>query len=186
VWEGVVATGRYVALLRGINVSGKNMLPMKELAAMFTAAGCSEVETYIQSGNVVFTAGGRVVKRLCAEITKRIEERFGHRVPVVLRSAAQMGMVVRENPFLKAGGAVELMHVYFLADAPGTEIVVGLDAGRSPGDRFEVVGGEIYLELGNGMGKSKLTNAYFDSKLKTVSTARNWRTVLKLVEMLGS
>jgi uncharacterized protein (DUF1697 family) len=184
--EGVVATGRYVALLRGINVSGKNMLPMKELAAMFTAAGCSQVETYIQSGNVVFSAGTRVVKGLDARISKMMEEGFGWKVPVVLRSAAQMGMVVRENPFLKTGSAVELMHVYFLAEAPGSEMVVELDAGRSPGDRFEVVGGEIYLELGNGMGKSKLTNAYFDSKLKTVSTARNWRTVLKLVEMLGS
>jgi uncharacterized protein (DUF1697 family) len=181
-----MATGRYVALLRGINVSGKNMLPMKELAAMFVAAGCSEVETYIQSGNVVFSAGAGVVKGLDAKISKMIEARFGWKVPVVIRSAAQMGMVVRENPFLKAGSAVELMHVYFLAEAPGSEMVVGLDAGRSPGDRFEVVGGEIYLELGNGMGKSKLTNAYFDSKLKTVSTARNWRTVLKLMEMLGS
>jgi uncharacterized protein (DUF1697 family) len=181
-----VATGRYAALLRGINVSGKNMLPMKELAAMFVAAGCSKVETYIQSGNVVFSAGAGVVKGLDTRISKMIEEGFGHRVPVVIRSAAQMGMVVRENPFLKAGGAVELMHVYFLAAAPGSEMVAGLDAGRSPGDRFEVVGGEIYLELGNGMGKSKLTNAYFDSKLKTVSTARNWRTVLKLVEMLES
>ena len=181
-----MATGRYAALLRGINVSGKNMLPMKELAAMFVAAGCSEVETYIQSGNVVFSAAAGVVKGLDTRISKMIEEGFGWKVPVVIRSAAQMGMVVRENPFLKAGGAVELMHVYFLAAAPGPEMVVGLDAGRSAGDRFEVVGGEIYLELGNGMGKSKLTNAYFDSKLKTVSTARNWRTVLKLVEMLGS
>lgn len=179
-----MASGRYVALLRGINVSGKNMLPMKELAAMFAAAGCSGVETYIQSGNVVFSAGAGVVKGLEVQITKRIEERFGHRVPVMLRSAAQMEMVVRENPFLNAGSALELMYVYFLAGAPGAEMVAGLDAERSPGDRFAVVGGEIYLELGNGMGKSKLTNAYFDSKLKTVSTARNWRTVLKLVEML--
>lgn len=181
-----MALGRYVALLRGINVGGKNMLPMKELAAMFVAAGCSEVETYIQSGNVVFSASAGVTKGLDAKITKRIEEKFGWRVPVVMRSAAQMKMVVMENPFLKTGSEVELMYVYFLGAAPGVEMVAGLDAGRSPGDRFEVVGGEIYLELGNGMGNSKLTNAYFDSKLKTVSTARNWRTVLKLAEMAGA
>src|SRR5579859_2072749 len=160
------------------------MLPMKELAAMFAAAGCSEVETYIQSGNVVFSAGAGVVKGLDARSTKGIAEGFGYKVPVVLRSGAQMGAVARANPFLKADDAVDLLHVYFLAEEPEREAVRGLDAGRSPGDRFEVVGGDIYLELGNGMGKTKLTNAYFDSKLKTVSTARNWRTVLKLLEML--
>ncbi|MCU1318566.1 MAG: hypothetical protein JWP98_84, partial [Edaphobacter sp.] len=76
-------------------------------------------------------------------------------------------------------------HVYFLAGMPTAGDVAGLDAGRSAPDAFAVIGREIYLQLPNGMGRTKLTNAYFDSKLKTVSTARNWRTVLKLVEMVG-
>jgi uncharacterized protein (DUF1697 family) len=176
------ASSRYVALLRGINVGGKNMLPMKDLAAMFVGAGCGDVATYIQSGNVVFSAVDKVVAGLSGMIAKQVEERFGMRVPIVLRSAAEIGAVIRRNPFLKAE---EMLHVCFLADQPGKDLVEGLDAGRSAPDVFAVVGREIYMQLANGVSGTKLTNAYFDSKLKTVSTMRNWRTVLKLAEMLS-
>ena len=175
---------RYVALLRGINVGGKNMLPMKQLAMIFEAAGCSDVETYIQSGNVVFKAEARIMRGLAAALFSQIEEQFGCKVPVVLRSVTELRAAVDNNPFLIAGSPAELLHVCFLADLPAAGLVAGLDAQRSPGDRFSVVGREIYMELPNGVGRTKLTNAYFDSKLKTVSTLRNWRTVLKLMEML--
>jgi uncharacterized protein (DUF1697 family) len=178
-------SSRHVALLRGINVGGKNMLPMKELAAMFAKAGCADVTTYIQSGNVVFCAEDKVVEGLGAGIAKQVEARFGIRVPVVLRAAAEIDAVLRANPFLKAGASEETLHVCFLADRPGKDLVAGLDAGRSTPDAFAVVGREIYMQLVNGMARTKLTNAYFDSKLKTVSTMRNWRTVLKLAEMLA-
>jgi uncharacterized protein (DUF1697 family) len=178
-------SSRHVALLRGINVGGKNMLPMKELAAMFAKAGCADVTTYIQSGNVVFCAEDKVVEGLGAGIAEQVEARFGIRVPVVLRAAAEIDAVLRANPFLKAGPSEETLHVCFLADRPGKDLVAGLDAGRSTPDAFAVVGREIYMQLVNGMARTKLTNAYFDSKLKTVSTMRNWRTVLKLAEMLA-
>jgi uncharacterized protein (DUF1697 family) len=179
------ASSRHVALLRGINVGGKNMLPMKELVSMFIKAGCADVTTYIQSGNVVFCAEDKVVEGLSAGIAKQVETRFGLRVPVVLRTAAEMDTVIRANPLVKAGVNEEMLHVSFLADSPGRDLVAGLDAGRSKPDVFAVVGREIYMQLVNGVSGTKLTNAYFDSKLKTVSTMRNWRTVLKLVEMLA-
>ena len=180
-----MSEARYVALLRGINVGGKNLLPMQALAAMFVAAGCSEVVTYIQSGNVVFSASAKVKKALATAISKQIEADFGLRVPIVLRSTAEMIAVAEGNPFLLQGFVVETLYVSFLQEMPSGAALAGLDAQRSPGDQFEVVGGEIYMQLGNGAGNTKLTNAYFDSKLKTVSTSRNWRTVLKLVEMLA-
>jgi uncharacterized protein (DUF1697 family) len=176
---------RHVALLRGINVGGKNMLPMKELAGIFATAGCTDVMTYIQSGNVVFCAEGKVAKGLSEAITTQVEKQFGLKVPVVLRSTAEMGAVIRGNPFLKAGAAEEMMHVLFLADNPSADLVAGLDAERSAPDDFVVVGRDIYMKLVTGAAKTKLTNAYFDSKLKTVSTMRNWRTVLKLAEMMA-
>jgi len=179
------ASSKHVALLRGINVGGKNMLPMKELAVMFAKAGCSDVVTYIQSGNVVFCADDKVAAGLGAAIAKQVEARFGLRVPLVLRTAAEIDVVIRANPFLKAGASEEMLHVCFLADRPGKEFIAGLDAGRSTPDAFAVVGREIYMQLVNGVSGTKLTNAYFDSKLKTVSTMRNWRTVLKLAEMLA-
>jgi uncharacterized protein (DUF1697 family) len=177
-------TPRYVALLRGINVGGKNMLPMRELAGMFAAAGCEEVATYIQSGNVVFCAEEKLAKGLDEQIAQQVEERFGIKVPVVLRTAAELDVVIQGNPFLKAGAAKETLHVAFLADLPEVSLVSGLDAGRSTPDEFVVVGREIYMKLVNGVSGTKLSNAYFDSKLKTVSTIRNWRTVLKLAEMM--
>jgi uncharacterized protein (DUF1697 family) len=176
----------HVALLRGINVGGKNILPMKELSRIFVEAGCSNVQTYIQSGNVVFSAPARLVARLPKLIEAQIAKLFSLRVPIVLRSAAQLGEVANNNPYLAAGAPEEMLHVVFLADMPSREAVAGLDSERSPGDSFVVRGQELYLKLPNGAGKSKLTNAYFDSRLKTVSTGRNWRTVLKLLEMSTS
>src|ERR1700722_2365213 len=183
--KGAKISLRHVALLRGINVGGKNMLPMKELAGMFVAAGCRDVTTYIQSGNVVFTADAKVVAGLGSLIAARVKERFGLRVPVVLRTAAEINAVISGNPFLKAGEGEEMLHVCFLADEPGKDLVAGLDAGRSAPDSFAVVGREIYMRLVNGAGLTRLTNAYFDSKLKTVSTMRNWRAVLEVAELLG-
>jgi uncharacterized protein (DUF1697 family) len=173
---------RHVALLRGINVGGKNMLPMKVLAEMFATFGCTDVATYIQSGNVVFCAGDKIAAGLNAVITKQVEKQFGLKVPVVIRSAAELDAVIRGNPF---GSAEEMLHVLFLADRPRADLVAGLDPVRSAPDEYVVKGRDIYAKLVTGAAKTKLTNAYFDSKLKTVSTMRNWRTVLKLAEMMA-
>ncbi|MDB5305566.1 MAG: hypothetical protein JWM97_3115 [Phycisphaerales bacterium] len=173
----------YVALLRGINVGGKNMLPMTDLAKIFAEAGCARVRPYIQSGNVVFVAKPACAKRVGELVSMGIGKRFGFNPVVVIRTADELAKVAATNPFLASGADVETLHVAFLADAPNQSRVELLDPQRSPGDLFTVLGREIYLSFPNGVGKSRLTNAYFDSKLATTSTVRNWRTVLKLVEM---
>jgi len=173
----------HVAFLRGINVGGKNVVPMKELAAIFTDAGCGAVRTYIQSGNVVFRATAALAKKLPSLVAARVEERAGCKPPVVLRTREELERIVAGNPFLPRRPAEEL-HVYFLADRPAAAAVAALDSRRSPPDEFIARAGEIYLWLPNGMGRTKLTNAYFDSKLATVSTARNWRTTTTLLELL--
>lgn len=171
---------KYAVLLRGINVGGKNKLPMRELAELFGAAGCRNVETYIQSGNVVFEAPASVAKRAPQAVGEAIEKRFGYRVPLILRSGTELAKITAGNPFLRQGVAEKELHVYFLADQPAA---AELDAKRSAPDEFILSGREIYLRLPNGMGQSKLTNAYFDSKLKTVCTARNWATVRHLTAL---
>jgi uncharacterized protein (DUF1697 family) len=173
----------YVALLRGINVGGKNALPMQDLAKMFGDAGCTNVCTYIQSGNVIFDAPASVAK-VANTITANIEKRFGYRIPVILRTSQQLLKTISDNPFLAAGMDAKALHVYFLADSPKAAAIAGLDPGRSAPDAFHVRGQEIYLHLPNGMARTKLTNAYFDSKLSTICTARNWATVLKLAAMM--
>lgn len=151
---------------------------------MFVAAGCTGVRTFIQSGNVVFSAPPAVVQKLPDQIAKAIEKRFGYRVPVIVRTSDELARAIRDNPFLKAGADEKPLHIYFLADLPGAAAIAGLDPNRSAPDVFHVRGREIYLHLPNGMARTKLTNAYFDSKLSTVSTARNWATVRKLFGMM--
>jgi len=173
----------YVALLRAINLGPKNKVPMAELTKIFAAARCSDVRTYIQSGNVVFCASPTIASALRGDLQRRIRKQFDLEVPVVLRTVDEMKAVLRENPYAKRSGMENSTGVMFLADLPAPERVKSLDPKRSPGEEYVVKGREIYLWLPNGFGRSKLSNAYFDSKLTTVSTARNWRTVLKLTEM---
>ena len=176
----------YVALLRGINVGGKHTLPMKDLAQIAGDCKCSEVRTYIQSGNVVFAASPAASRNLPRLIDQKIEERFGFSAPVILRTREELARVVRGNPFLKAGLPERALHVYFLADLPSASAVKSLDANRSIPDEFRVVGREIYLHVPNGMGRTKLTSTYFDSKLSTICTARNWATINTLLQMMSS
>ena len=177
------STGTRVALLRGINVGGRNKLPMKELAAMFADVGCSDVRTYIQSGNVVFQLGPATGEDVPALISESILSRFGYQVPVVTRTAVELREVVEANPFVQAGAEADKLHVMFLAGVPDAGDVQGLAPDRSPGDEFAVLGREVYLHCPNGFASTKLTNAYFESKLSTTSTTRNWRTVLRLLDM---
>jgi uncharacterized protein (DUF1697 family) len=176
----------HVALLRGVNVGGKNKLPMKELAGMFIDAGCDGVQTYIQSGNVIFRAESRIVEKLPAVIADQIANRFGYRIPIVLRTTEEMRAVVSRNPFIAAGAREDFLHVLFLAGEPDSDRISHLDAQRSPPDLFTVSGRDVYLYLPNGAGRTKLTNNYFDTKLDTISTGRNWRTVVKLIEVMNA
>lgn len=175
-----------IALLRGVNVGGKNKLPMKELAAVLVAAGCEKVVTYIQSGNIVCSVPAALGKNLAALIERVIQEHFGLRVPVVLRTAAELKALIARNPFVQPGADPDLLHVGFLAQVPSASQVATLDPHRSPPDEFVVVGREIYFRFPAGLSRTKLTNAYFDAKLATVSTVRNWRTVHKLLELSGA
>ena len=174
---------RHVALLRGINVGGKNKLPMTTLAELFRREGAGEVTTFIQSGNVLFDAPRPRAAAIGACVARRLDEELALRVPIVLRSAAELAAVAAGNPFVGAGAAADELHVMFLAAAPTPAQARALDPSRSPGDELALVGRDLYLRLPNGVGRSKLTNAYVDKTLGTVSTARNWRTVLKLAEL---
>ena len=187
-WEldaGSGTSGVYIALLRAINVGGTKKLLMAELRAMFEAAGCADVRTYIQSGNVVFRAEPVLAARIPELIEAEIAETKGFQVPVVTRTAAELDAVVSGNPFLAAGAEPTKLHVGFLAEAPSATRIANLDPDRSPPDAFEVRGREVYLHFPNGTARSKLTVDYFDRTLGTTITIRNWRTVGKLLDLAG-
>ena len=180
-----MSDGIHVALLRAINVGGTKKLLMADLRAMFEAAGCTDVRTYIQSGNVVFRAEAPLAERIPALVEAKIAATKGFEVPVVTRSAAELDAVVTGSPFLAAGADPAHLHVGFLADAPTAARIAELDPHRSPGDAFKVRGREVNLHFPNGTARSKLTVDYFDRVLGTTITIRNWRTVGKLREMTG-
>jgi uncharacterized protein (DUF1697 family) len=173
----------YVALLRGINVGGNNKLPMTDLRAMFVAAGCEGVQTYIQSGNVIFSAAPDLAASIASTVSAAIAEKFGYRTPILLRTAAQLREVLAHNPFLQDGAGEEMLHVMFLADEATPEQIGALDPKRSETGRFAARGQDIYLFLPRGVAETKLNNAFFDTKLRTVSTGRNWRTVTRLLAL---
>jgi uncharacterized protein (DUF1697 family) len=175
--------GRYVALLRGVNVGGKNLVPMATLAKLAAACGGEDVATFVQSGNVVFSASSAIARGFEKALAKGIADELGLTIAVVVRSHAEIDDIVKNGPFVGETLDPTRLHVLFLAEAPASEDVATLDPGRSPGDSFVVRGREVFLRLPNGAARTKLTTAYFDARLRTTSTGRNLRTVTKLAEL---
>ena len=170
----------HVASLRGINVGGHRKLPMAELRELCLTLGWKDVRTYIQSGNVVFRANRPDPDALAASI----RDRFGFDVPVVLRSARGLIAARGASPWSREASTSKNVHVMFLSRKPAARAVVRLDPDRSPPDRFAVVGSEVHLDCPNG-ARTKLTVDWFERSLGVRATARNWRTLEKLIELSG-
>jgi uncharacterized protein (DUF1697 family) len=173
----------FIALLRGINVGGKNMIPMPELKSLFASIGLEDVSTYLQSGNVVFSSSTGDAQALAVAIEERIDEAFELGTTVLLRTPAELAEIADSNPYLGREADLAKLHVVFLSGPPEADAVAELDPARSPPDEFAVRGREIYLHLPNGAGRSKLTMDYFEKRLGVRATARNWKTVTKLLEL---
>jgi uncharacterized protein (DUF1697 family) len=171
--------GSFVALLRGVNVGGKTIVSMAALKVAFEEFGATDVRTYIQSGNVVFSHT-RSTQELESALEAMIAEHTGRDVDVMLRTATQMQALVDHNPYRHATGTT--LHVSFLKAPSDKAALARLDLGRFAPEAVTPVGRELYLYLPNGMGRSKL--AVELNKLKAPATARNWNTVTKLLEML--
>ena len=170
----------YVGLLCGVNVGGKNKMPMAELRGLFESLGFSDVRTFIQSGNVIFKSK-QIPKSSFLEAA--IVERFAISTHVVLRTSSEIGTVLKHNPF--AIDEEARVYVGFMAQKPSAAIVDALDHERFGAERFAIVGAETYLYLPIGMGQSKLPS-YLDRQLKIPTTVRNWSPVSKLIELTST
>lgn len=173
----------YVALLRGINVSGQKLIPMAELKRAFEMMGFRQPRTYIQSGNVLFGAAeaeGSVRDR----IERGLQETFGFPVPTIVRTVAEMERILADCPFDAANlAAEEERYLTLLAEAPTEDGIARLSAVRSDSDEFRVAGREVYLLVRHGYSNTKLTNSSIEKKLGIPATSRNWRTVTTLAQM---
>jgi uncharacterized protein (DUF1697 family) len=166
----------FIALLRGINVGGARKVPMSDLREMFDTLGHSRVRTYIQSGNVVFTAKSAAPARLRAALEKSIAASFGFEVTVLLRTPAELATLAKRNPY----GAEA--YVTFLEAPADAKKVKAIDPAPYQPDEFKVQGAEIFLRCPNGYGNTKINNTFFERKLATKATTRNWKTVTTLLE----
>ena len=170
---------RYVALLRGINVGGRNKVPMAALRATCESVGCTDVATYIQSGNVILDSPLGAAK-LGAALESAIAEQLGVSPVVVIRTRGQLADVISGNPFPDAD--TDTVHVAFLAEKPSAAQVSGAGDLTHPGEDFAVRGAEIYYHLPNGMGRAKLPELV-GRRIRIPATVRNWRTVSTLLQM---
>ena len=173
----------YVALLYAVNVLKHNRISMADLRDIFDSLGYSEVRTYIQSGNVVFSSPKRSASTLTREIESAIEKKLGKPVKVTLRTAGEMAKIAERHPFLADADAdLKRLHVAFLSEKPDKATIAEIDPAQYHPDRFEVIGREVYLHFPDGVAETKLNTAFFQRKLKAPGTVRNWRTVTTLAE----
>jgi len=172
-------------MLRGINVGGKAMLKMEVLRSIVSSLGHSDVSTYIQSGNVVFTSQKGTAATIATGIENRIKKDLGMQVTVIVRSAEELAKVMRKNPFLP-GADPATLYVIFLATAPEAAALTRLDPKLVAPDEFRVARQEIYARYPNGYGRSKMTNTFFENRLRLRGTARNWNTVTQLLDLAKS
>jgi len=175
----------YIALLRGINVSGHNKIKMVELKQLFVDLAFQNIITYIQSGNVIFTSTEKKVSTIEDNIKDAIKTTFGYDIKVLVITKNELKTVFTSNPFLESG-TIEItkLAVTFLKTTPNLEHLPQITALTSNSeDEFKIIKKSIFLHLPTGSVKTKLTNNLFERKLKSDATTRNWRTVTKLVEL---
>ena len=158
---------------------------MPELRSAFESLDFEDVVTYIQSGNVVFRSSSGSAKEIAARIEQQVAKVFGLKINLVLRTPAELKSIAKSNPFLRREADFTKLHVVFLNSRPTAKAIAQLDPERSPPNEFSVRGREIYLHLPKGSGRSKLTLDYFERRLGIHGTARNWKTLLKLLELAG-
>jgi uncharacterized protein (DUF1697 family) len=178
-----VSAHGWVALLRGINVGGKNSVPMAGLRGVFEEAGAAGTATYIQSGNVVFTHASADRAALAKQLEDAVRETFGVTSTIVLRTFADLAKVAHAEPFGRDNSST---HVTFLERKPTAAAVKSLaDLDIAP-DEVKVVGSDAFLNYPNGVSGSRLTGALLERRLGVPGTARNWRTVTRLAAMASA
>lgn len=172
-----------IALLRGINVGGRNSLPMTQLVLLLEDLGCQNVRTYIQSGNVVFRTKAKSISRLSGEIRSAIKKHHGFEPHVLLLESSDVKKAISRNPFPDAESEPNTLHLGFLFSAPKSPDLKTLETLRKKSERFALKNTVFYLHAPDGVGRSKL--AASAEKLVGVSmTDRNWRTVCKINDLI--
>ncbi|MFA5326977.1 MAG: DUF1697 domain-containing protein [Prolixibacteraceae bacterium] len=176
---------RYIAILRGINVGKGRKVPMADLKVLCGKLGLQNIQTYIQSGNVVFEqAKPEPIPELQDRLQQTFTKAFGFDIPVLIRTTAEWAESIAKSPFLKEENVdIDRLHLTCLKEDPSSELLEKIKSYQYLPDRYEIIGRDVFIFCAAGYGTSKLTNPFFESKLKVPATTRNWKTVMKLYEM---
>lgn len=174
----------WIAFFRGINVGGRNTLPMRELQALLRELGCTDVVTYIQSGNVVFRHKEGQASSLAQTISQAVLNRFYFSPHVLLMTVGHLKSALAANPFSAAEENPKALHLFFLSATATEADMDGLNKLRSASEEFRLIGQVFYLHTPDGIGRSKLA-ARVEKLLGVPATARNWRTACKVFELAG-
>lgn len=170
---------KYIAFIRGINVGGKTSIKMERLREVFSELGFENVKTYIQSGNVIFETDET---NFGEKIEAAIEREF-FKTPVMIRSFEEIKDAIENNPFADEEFEDKLFHIVFLSEKLSDEKAAMLLGNNKESEKFAIRNREVYCLLRDGVADSLLGKKYIDIKLKTPATARNWRTVNKILEL---
>ena len=175
----------FISILRSINVSGQKKILMADLKALYESLHFKEVATFIQSGNVVFKSDSKLTDvQLAQKIEKAIGAKYNFDVPVIIRSIEEWKKAISQNPFVREKNIdLKKLHITFLSEVPASENVESIKSNDYLPDQFVIIEKEIYLHTPEGYGETKLSNNFFEKKLKTKATTRNWNTINKLFEM---
>lgn len=168
-------------MLRGINVGRTKKIKMDELRDLYESLNFKNVTSYIQSGNVVFKFEDVSPPKLSAEIEKKIKEVFSFDVKVFIRTKDEFHHTIANNPFKREDP--KYLHVTFLSDSPKENPIQEIDLLRETSEKFSITVKKIYLFLPKGYARTKLSNGFFEKKLRVSATTRNWRTVNKLYDI---
>jgi uncharacterized protein (DUF1697 family) len=175
----------YIALLRGINVGGRNKLRMRDLVQLLEELGLKNVKTYIQSGNVVFQSEPADLAKLSTEISEAIGESHGFTPQIFILNMKAMQKAMSANPFPEGEDEPKSLHLFFLDAIPKDLDLTALEAVQKDSERFELIDDVFYLHAPDGIGRSKLAERVGRGWNVSI-TARNWRTVNKIMEMATS
>lgn len=176
----------YIGLLRGINVSGKNILKMEELRELLANLGLDNVSTYLQSGNVIFQSKKQDRKGLAEMLERKLLSAMGYEVPFILLKPAELKRMLEENPFSGNSGVIEQSLYYVIwKDPPEKGFEQKLISRQFPYEDWAIGRKCIYLNCLKGYGRSKLNNNVMEGLGKMVATTRNHRTILELVKRSG-
>jgi uncharacterized protein (DUF1697 family) len=173
---------QHIVLLRGINIGSRNRISMPDLRTALTDAGFDDVRTYLQSGNVLLSSGGKA-DEVARKTERLIKKEFGFDIAVVTRTRAQLAKVVETNPLGKIAKTPKLYQVSFLTTKPTAALLRRVEEVATPRERVVAIGREIYAWHPDGAAHSKLWALLAGQKLGVTATGRNWITVTKLLAL---